>query len=342
MKMRQIGDAWYSNFNWKGEKVQLLLEHDGQKVTGGSKDNPPNAAYMAIGAMMKDLENGIAPGAIRKKLGKIEFPKKLEQRSQQILDGHIVPFFGDCRRRDIDAALIKKYMAHRWGLTEGGGLQATHNTWKKERNVLQRLVRLVDPAFAVPKVDYKKLFRALLPPLTMADIKKTEPFVLEKYRPVFWTMAYTALDISDVTALTREHIQDGRIIKKRGKTEQDIRIPICPALGEVFKALPRQIREDVSLFSHLFDIKEPEKAISKDVRAAFKRAGYGVANKKTGEFHGYGSKYLRRYLASFFLDKGYTSDWIAQVLAHAEGSNETQKYTKVYDATADKAFSQLG
>ena len=56
---------------------------------------------------------------------------------------------------------------------------------------------------------------------------------------------------------------------------------------------------------------------------------------------GYGAKYLRRYVASALLDAGYSMDWIGKALAHAEGSQITKKYTKVYKKTLQEAFSGI-
>jgi len=61
------------------------------------------------------------------------------------------------------------------------------------------------------------------------------------------------------------------------------------------------------------------KATSTYIRHKFKKAG----------LPGYGSKYLRRIVASIMLDNGYSNDWIGKALAHSEGSKVTRKYTKV-------------
>ena len=74
------------------------------------------------------------------------------------------------------------------------------------------------------------------------------------------------------------------------------------------------------------------KAVSTNVRDAFKKAG----------LEGYGAKYLRRYVASFMLDSGYSMDWVAKALAHADKSAMTKKYTGIYKETLKEAFEKLG
>jgi hypothetical protein len=58
--------------------------------------------------------------------------------------------------------------------------------------------------------------------------------------------------------------------------------------------------------------------------------------------HGYGAKYLRRYVASMLLDDGYSHDWIGKALAHADRSKISRRYSKVYKATLETAFAGLG
>jgi len=322
MKMRLLGGQWTTNFRHKGEKIQV-----GLGIHGTDENNPPNAAHIELGKVMADLEKGISPGGARKKIIKIKFQPPVKERYQQILDKWIHPFFGEYRPKDITEKVIEDYLVQRWGRSEDGQLQAVENTWAKELYVLNKLIRVVIKDYSAPKVKYIKLEKEILPPLTMAQIEEVSKFVVKKYRNIFWVMTYTAMDISDALDLKPEQIEDGMIIRPRGKTGEEICVPICPRLGDILKGVPRPLSKSAPFFpGHC------AKNISTNIRNAFKRAG----------LEGYGAKYLRRYVASALLDAGYAMDWVAKALAHADKSPMTKKYTGIYKSTLKEAFSKLG
>lgn len=320
MKMRMFGNRWYSNFRHDGKKIQFALD-----AWGGTPEKPPNQAYIELGELMSDLKKGLSPGGVRKKIKDIK-AKKPTSREARDLKIHIYPFFGEYKWVEVDKDLIEKYFEKRWGLNSKGELQAP-STVDKELRALARLMEVVDKKWEKPKIRYEKLERDILEPLTYDQIVLALTELPSQHHGVFWVMAYTAMDISDVLDLAPKHFKDGWIIKERGKTGQDIAIPICKALKDIFSNIPHPLDKNKSIFP---DINS--KSVSTAVRRAFSEVG----------LHGYGSKYLRRYVASMLLDDGYSHDWIGKALAHADGSKVTQKYTKVYKATLETAFAGLG
>ena len=92
--------------------------------------------------------------------------------------------------------------------------------------------------YKLPKVKHEKLSKDFLPPLTLDQIEHTSKFINDSYLPVFWTMAYTGADISDVLDFAPKHFKDGWIFKERGKTEEKIYIPVCKPLADILKTVP--------------------------------------------------------------------------------------------------------
>jgi integrase len=320
MKMRMIGDRWYSNFRHKGEKQQYALD-----AWGGTPKDAPNEAYIELGTLMSDLKKGLNPGGVRKKVKDIKV-KKPTSREADDLRLHIYPFFGEYKWVEVDKDLIEKYFEKRWGLNSKGGLQAP-STVDKELRALAKVMRIVDRKWEKPKIRYEKLERETLEPLTFDQIILALTKLPAQHHGAYWVMAYTAMDVSDVISLCPKNIKDGWIIKERGKSGQDIAVPICKSLKDIFSKIPYPLDKNKSIFP---DINP--KSTASAIRRSFSEVG----------LHGYGSKYLRRYVASMLLDDGYSHDWIGKALAHADGSKVTQKYTKVYKATLETAFAKLG
>ncbi len=310
---------YWSKFRWDGESIEVPLD---------ATEFEKKKAAAQLGEILKDLKDGIHPQSIRQRIKNLKIKKKVIQRNQEILDKHIYPFFGLYRPRDIDLDLISTYIGYRYGLNDQGKLQAVHNTIDKELIVLQMLVRTVDKTFVVPRPDYEYMQRkGELPPLTMAQIEKAAASVPAKHIIIYWTMAYTALDISDVTTLRQFEVKGGWINSKRGKTKRDIHIPICKELQDHFNKLPTQLDPDALLFPRI-----DNSTVSKEIIRAFKRA----------DLAGYGSKYLRRFIASIMADHGYEETLIGTMLAHAPGSKLTAGYIKPYDKTLIEAFACVG
>jgi len=310
---------YHSNIRWKGEKIQVPLD---------ATEYEKLKAIAQLGIIYKDLKNGIHPQAVRQKIKKLKIKKKVIQRNQEILDTHLYPFFGLYRPRDIDLDIISSYIEYRYGLCDDGKLQAVHNTIDKELIVLQMLVRTVDKHWIVPRPDYEHIQRkGELPPLTFEQIQKTALSVPPRYIVIYWAMAYTALDIGDVTALKQFEVKNGWINSKRGKTKRDIHLPICKELQAHFDKIPINLDGSALLFPCIENDK-----VSKEIIRAFKRAC----------LPGYGSKYLRRFVASIMADHGYEETLIGTMLAHAPGSKLTSGYIKPYDKTLIEAFACVG
>jgi len=319
--MRLINGRWYTNIrdkkNWK-KKIVVSLDAYEQET---------RKATVNLGKILADIENGINPASTRKRIISLEIKGRMTKRMDQALRTHVYPYFGSYRPGEIDEEIIAKYIEHRFGLSIDGELQAYANTIKKELQALQRLLQSVFSArYLLPRVKYKNLTKEILPPLTLEQIERASMFVLDEYKSIYWLMAYTGMDISDVVYLKPEDFKDGWIIKQRGKTTQDIAIPVCEPLADVLKTVPWPIKQDTRIFNNV----NPG-FISNHIITCFKKAG----------LEGYGSKYLRRFIASVMLDNGYSNDWIGKALGHAEGSRTTKRYSKIYKATLEEAFGKI-
>lgn len=321
MYMRLINGRWFSNLrDKKNPKKKIQVSLDAYK-------NEKFKATKNLGVILADIEKGINPTSARKNIHKLELPGRVTERTESALRKHIYPFFGAYKPGEIDKNKIEKYIEHRFGLNADGELQAYKNTIEKELLVLQRLMQTAyGEGYKLPKVKYKKLNKEILSALTLEQIEVVSRYVLDNYKPVYWIMAYTGMDVSDVISLTPRDFQDGWIRKERGKSGIEIAVPVCEPLADILKNVPWPIHQDARIFS---DMTANGCAIH--VRRCFKKAG----------LDGYGSKYLRRFIASIMLDNGYSNDWIGKALAHAEGSNVTEKYTKVYESTLKEAFGKI-
>jgi len=287
-------------------------------------------ALVKAGEIAANMKRGIEPKVATTKIKLLTLPG-LGERDQGILEKHIYPFFGNYKPVEIEKELIEAYIVHRWGRSGEGRILAVENTWKKESSVLARIMRLADPAWKLPKIDYKATFNGKLPPLIYSQIDRVAGKLFEKYRSVFWIMALTGMDIMDAVTLAPCHLKGGNIIKERCKTRNSkkpniINVPVCKDLQKVLSCVPRPIDPSEPLFSHINN-----KHASKEIRKAFTRAG----------LDGYGAKYLRRYVASVMLDGGYSREWIGKALAHSEDSAVTMEYPEVYEETLAKAFKLL-
>lgn len=320
MKMRLLGKRWYSNFSHEGKKQQFALN-----AWGGTMENPPNQAFIELGELMSDLKRGLCPGGVRRKIKDIKVAKPTKREADD-LRLHIYPFFGEYTWVEVDKDLVEKYFEKRWGLNSRGELQAP-STVDKELRALARVMEVVDSNWKKPKIKHGKILKETLDPLTYDQIVLALTKLPVQHHGVFWVMAYTAMDISDVLALTPKHFKDGWIFKERGKTGQDIAVPVCDSLKDILRNTPYPLDKNMRIFPDIND-----KSVSSAVRRAFSQVG----------LNGYGSKYLRRYVASMLFDDGYSHDWIGKALAHAEGSKMTPKYTKIYKETLSKAFAKLG
>ena len=102
MYMRLIKGRWYSNIrdpkNWR-KKIAVSLdayEHETRKAT------------LNLGRIVADLEKGINPTSARQNMGRLKLSGRITERTSQILDKHIYPYFGGYNPREILRALLEK------------------------------------------------------------------------------------------------------------------------------------------------------------------------------------------------------------------------------------------
>lgn len=320
MASRIINGRWFSNiYDPDNPKIKIVVSLDAYAPE-------KRKAQINLGRILQDMENGIRPTSARSKISKLKIVGLLPTRGAQILRTHIYPFFGDYKPREVNRELLESYIEHRFGRDRQGNLQAYGNTIKKELLALQQLLcAAFGPSYRLPKISYKKLKRELLQPLTIHEIDHASKFVDPQYKEIFWIMALTGMDISDVVTLCRADFKDGWIIKLRGKTDQKIEVPICSELRDIMKPLPLPLDKSEQIF------KVGSKAVSLHIRRAFAKGG----------LPGYGSKYLRRFIGTILLAHGNTKDWIARILSHAEGSAQTDAYLGVYKTQAEDEFNKI-
>lgn len=321
MSSRIINGRWFSNIYDPDNPAKKIV------VSLDAYAPEKRKAQIALGGILKDMENGIHPLSARARISKLKLTGRITTRTAQILRTHIYPFFGKYKPKEVDGELIKTYIGDRFGKDTAGNIQAFPNTLKKELLVLQRLLQVpFGKSYRLPKVEYTKLKREILEPLTIQQIEMASQYVGAQVLPVYWIMAYTGIDIGDAIGLRPMDFKDNWIKTLRGKTQQQIEVPVCPELRDILQPVPWPLDKKEKIFK---DINAKE--VSTNVRRAFVKAGMA----------GYGPKYLRRFIGSILLAQGNTKDWIARILSHAEGSAETDRYLGVYKTQAEEEFNKI-
>jgi len=265
MSSRIINGRWFSNiYDPKNPKVKIVVSLDAFAPE-------KRKAQIALGGLLKDMENGIRPLSARSKISKLKIAGRISTRSAQILRSHIYPFFGEYKPKEVDHALIQDYIESRFGRTEQGELQAYPNTIKKEILILQRLLQVpFGESYRIPKVEYRKLKREIREPLRIEQIELTAEHVGPRSLPVYWVMAYTGLDISDALALRPMDFKNNWLKTFRGKTDQKIEVPVCPELRDLIKDVPWPLDKSERIFQNI-----NSKEVSTNIRRAFVSAGLG-------------------------------------------------------------------
>lgn len=318
MRLRPVrgGRRWYTNFRYKGQKIEISLD---------AWEHQERLATIRLGEVFKDLENGIHPRAANKMIKSFPVPVFKNRDHESSLRNHLLPFFGRRFLREIDEDCMAEYLDWRWGRDENGELRAVKTTLDREMLVLKRWVQLTVKTWTPPRVKFRRIKKPKKHPLTPEQVNLVGSFISAKIRPIYWVLAHTGMDIGDVLALTPAMIQNGWITKKRGKTSQDIRLPVTDSLLAVFQEVPWPIDPDQKIFHRTSDY------ITVACKRAFVKAG----------LPDYSAKDLRRYVASRMLDAGYEMDWIAKALGHAPGSQLTKVYPAIYDTTLEEAFQKI-
>ena len=324
-RMKLVNGRWFSNVRDKRDWGKIHC------VSLDAYEHEQEKALIKLGDVLRDILQGVDPVSARKQVSKLKI-KTPSKRAKQVLAQHIYPFFGKYKPREVTKELIESYVEHRFGLSGRGELRGVKSTLDKELNVLQSLLKTVDPNYKKPKMIYRKIRRDILDPLLEEQISFVSESLGAKYIPVYWIMAYTAMDVSDAVLIRgRDFTKDGWIDKPRGKVEdidgERIVVPVLPALAEILKSVPRPIDPEARLFP---DINP--KATTTAILRAFKVSG----------LPGYGAKYLRRYIGSALCDEGYPEELIGKILSHADGSKVTGRYTQIYKTRVQEAFNKLG
>jgi len=112
---------WYSNFRYKGEKIEVTLH---------SYQSQVKLANQNLWQLQKDLESGKVINGFNKSIKKLKPLKPFDKEHQALRDKHIIPFFGGYTPNELTPELIEKYMESKWGRDEPGNLQAMEGTWK--------------------------------------------------------------------------------------------------------------------------------------------------------------------------------------------------------------------
>ncbi len=327
MRLKPVkgGRKWYSKFRYKGQMIEVTLN---------AWEHEMRTAQVNLGKLISDLERGINPVKTRKKIRHLKYPNP-DERGLCIWKNHILPFFGDYKFKQIDQSLIEQYISQRWGRDYEGNLIAVKSTLNKEMRVLKRVMQLAQANWKLPGIKTVEPPKTMKAPLTWEQINEVGSHVTPSKKPFgkiylwcYWVQVYTGLDTGDVLKLAPKHIdrKSGWLLITRGKTKRSFRFPICSALDKVLDWIPWPL--------------DPMQPLAQELRAgqvnkAISRA-FSACNLK-----GYGSKDLRRFLASQLLDSGFKMDWIGKALGHAPGSKMTQLYPSIYDNRFKDAFQKV-
>ena len=116
MRLKSVkgGRKWYSNFFHKGEKIEVSLE---------AWEPETRRAQQNLGKILRDLEEGVNPVAVRKRVNHLKYPYT-DERGQGAWEKHILPYFGRYKISEVDQQAVEDYIESRWGRTPEGRLQA--------------------------------------------------------------------------------------------------------------------------------------------------------------------------------------------------------------------------
>lgn len=316
-------------------------------------------AHIELGKRLEQIERGELPNSRDLKFKKVaEYwrgnPVDLTDQNRgsdynlTILNETLVPYFGDIQIKEITNDRVRAYLR----LMESDDRPLTANrkgkkikpvgkkksTLLKELRVLKWVMQSVSKTWKVPFWEFKNLEREKT---EVPDFDQVRLMIdrlaggtkemSKEYQDIAWVMAMTGLDISDALRLSRSSFKDGLIIGRRGKTGQRFTIGNPERLAPIF-----QNRKTVDLDpkAPFFQVKSP-RAVSMAVSRAFDKVGFR-------QFH---AKSLRDFHASTLYNAGYAENLIQEVLAHAEGSKQTRKYTIANRATLKEmsgVFDSLG
>ena len=324
---------WYAHFKHKGKNVGTCLD---------AEEYQDKKATVNLGKLFEQLERGIVPGGLRKKIKFLNPRKEFSSDFKGICKNHIKPFFGEFQPHELKLEHMEKYLEEKWGRNEDGHLQAMESRLRKHIQVLGQLIHSVDKNFDMSSkgdllmhLKYDSQTMDLLPPLNCRQIEEVGVFAdkNKEWAKFFWIMAFTGIEAADVIDLRQKHFQvkKGWLVKPRHKNmlkkkKTMISVPILPKLQEILDKVPTPLDKNAPLFP-----KMRTDTMNKVIGKMFVAAGY----------KGYGSKYLRRYIGGLLKELNYGDEVIGRALAHCDNSTETIKYTAVSDGVMAEAFDKI-
>ena len=251
VKLRH-GTALYAHIPYRveGRKGRQWLT-----MPTGAWKGQERLAYTKIGKYLEMLENGIHPKAHKMYIRQLNYVPENED-NKLIWTAGVKPFFEGARVMEIDKAALERYAESRWGMADGRRPYYKKDTFSKHTRILKHAIRTVLKNWELPEMDCVEISFEKKPPLTFEDARIVAPYVKKQskqfglmYWMGFWIEAYTAIDTGDVITLAPEHFIKERtwIKKRRGKTDQWIKIPIPKPLLEIIDEVPwRWIKNNLS------------------------------------------------------------------------------------------------
>jgi site-specific recombinase XerD len=199
-----------------------------------------------------------------------------------------------------------------------------------------------------PAEDIKrpKLMESEVVPFTQSEIIKTiaacdqfgaGPYELLRARAMVLVLRNTGMRISDVVTLSKEHIVNGRIVRRSIKNKKLIRVELPAVVIEALDALPlpREAAKDSKLFfaSGSASVRSLVKGAERTLSSVFKHAG--VENAYPHRF--------RHTLASELLGKGESIEMVSAILADTPAivSRHYSKWTPELQTRQDQAIRKI-
>jgi len=113
MSKKIINGRWYSNiYDPENPQKKIVVSLDAYAAEKRKAD-------IALGGLLKDIENGIRPVSPRVTISKLRLPYEPKERPKKIFQNHIHPFFGKYKPKEVDSVLIESYIEFRFGRSLG-------------------------------------------------------------------------------------------------------------------------------------------------------------------------------------------------------------------------------
>lgn len=347
VRMRVRKNRWYGNTSINdpgtGKRRQIEFTLDAYKWE-------KHKAIINYGKYLERIERGELPTSRNLKFVKVAQQwkrnpvclKEVNHGSHEnltIMNETLIPYFGEMRVKEITKDVVKKYLSlmesdsrprtKKFQNTERKVRGKSKGTLEKELRVLKWVMQTVsktwEPPYWVFKNKEKKKVGCLTfeeVSLMVRELKNYSKSYGREYQDVAWVMAYTGLDISDATRLSRSSFQSGLIVGERGKTGKAFQIGVSDSLKSILNSRISPLDPKAPLF------KVPSAdAVSTVIKRAFKKVGLA-------HFH---AKSLRDFHASILFNAGFSELFIQQTLGHTPGSSETKKYVHASKEEAERA-----